>query len=184
MKFESPISDIMLDMKPNHLAALLSISGSTLRLWAGKEYAEFLSPNAVGINGAHRSFSDQDARILGLVAERKARNASADDITAELRSLRSNDWRDLPPLQGLAGDDPVALVPREALAEYVRALRERYESQLQTAQQQAADLKDRLDKAESKNEVWEQKYSDVTDQLIKLNDRLTGLLEKEQKRRK
>lgn len=163
-------------MKPTELAKLLDVSPVTLRRWAGVEFSEFLSPTGAGQNGAHRSFSDQDARILGLVAEKKAKNASADDITAELRSLRSDDWRNLPPLQGLAGDDPVALVPREALAEYVRALRERYESQLQTAQQQAAELK-------TENAELRQRMMDLTAQVMELNNRLMTLLEKDRKTR-
>jgi DNA-binding transcriptional MerR regulator len=117
-------------MKPQQLAMLLNIAPNTLRRWAGKDYSEFLSPTAQG-NGSHRSFNQQDARIIAWVVLMKSQNTSAVDIRATLKSAQAENWGGLPELPGgLANDEPIAVVPREAVEERLRALSERYETQL------------------------------------------------------
>src|SRR5260370_25461160 len=114
-------------MKPQQLAQLLKVAPNTIRKWAGKDYAEFLSPSGAGFNGAARTFSEQDARILAWVAEMKARNTPAQEILDVLREAQRDSWRILPALPGgMANDEPVALMPVEAAEERLRALRDRY----------------------------------------------------------
>lgn len=114
-------------MKPNELAKLLNVPTSTLRRWAGKEYADFLSPSGVGNNGAQRSFTDQDARILSWIALMRAQNQPPAEIVAQLRAARETNWQTLPPFQGMEDNVAVALIPREALAEQVKALADKYD---------------------------------------------------------
>jgi len=119
-------------MKPQQLSKLLDITSSTLRRWAGEEYKEFLSISGQGYNGAHRSFSDQDARIIGWVAMMREKNTSPTDIHATLKSSQANDWRDLPPLPrgGFIEGEPIPVVPREAVEERFVAFQEKYETQI------------------------------------------------------
>lgn len=116
-------------MKPQQLAKLLNISPVTLRHWCLGEFGEFLSPSAQGAKGAKRSFSEHDARILAWVATLKGQNTPVGDIVTTLRSARTDNWRNLPPLPGgMANDEPIAVVPREAVEERFRAIQERYEA--------------------------------------------------------
>lgn len=179
-------------MKPQQLAKLLNVADSTLRLWAGKEYAEFLSPTAQGPNGARRSFGDTDARILAWVALMRAQNTPMEDIRNVLRQAQSNNWHNLPPLPGgMAVDEPVAMVPREAVEERLRAVQDRYDLQLEAAKKereelltQRSALQERLSKTELENAELRQTLIATNTQLLELNRRLTSMLEKEHRRRK
>src|SRR5690349_9666884 len=98
----------MASMKPTQLAKLLNIDPATLRVWAGREFNEYLSPSAAGINGARRTFSETDARIMAWVAILKAQNTAPNEIRLTLKQAQADNWRDLPPLpRGLIGDEPV-----------------------------------------------------------------------------
>jgi DNA-binding transcriptional MerR regulator len=133
-------------MKPRQLAALLGIAPATLRTWAGKNYRDFLSPKGQGANGAYRSFDEVDARILAWVALMKAQNTSADEIYLTLKTAKANNWRDLPPLPGgIANDEPIAVVPREAVEERFRAIQERHETQLQAVIHERDQLREQLE---------------------------------------
>src|SRR5690349_19009996 len=101
-------------MKPYEIAKLLDVAPTTIRRWARDEYREFLSPMGQGINGGHRSFSDQDARIITWIAIMRGQNMPPAEITAILRSAQAENWRNLPELPGgMVSGEPVAMVPRE-----------------------------------------------------------------------
>jgi DNA-binding transcriptional MerR regulator len=151
-------------MKPNELARLLNISPATLRRWAGSEYTEFLSPNGAGRNGARRSFGDVDARIMSLVAEMKARNTPPADITAALRSAQADNWRNLPPLQGMIGDESVALVPREAANSSLKALQTMYAVLVQ----ERDNLRARLDTAQEEKAVLQRRITELSEEAAEL----------------
>jgi DNA-binding transcriptional MerR regulator len=156
-------------MKPNQLAKLLNVTDSTLRLWCAKEYGDFLSPNAQGQHGARRSFNNTDARILAWVALLRTQNVSKEDIRATLRSAQANNWRDLPPLPGgFAEDEPIAVVPREAVEERVKALREHYETQLQAISDERDALKAQLTALQTRLDT-------AADEVKNLQVRLTAL---------
>ncbi len=160
-------------MKPQQLARLLNVSAVTLRRWAGKEFAEFLSPSAQGASGSKRSFSDTDARILAWVAMLKAQNTPNKDIVATLRSAQANNWHNLPPLPGgMADGEPIPVVPRAAVEERVKALQERYEDQLQIVLRERDELKTRLGEALRDNETLRREHAESTKAM---QERLTAL---------
>jgi DNA-binding transcriptional MerR regulator len=137
---------IMIAMKPQQLAKLLNVAPNTVRQWAREDFYEFLSPTAQGGQGAHRSFNDIDARILAWVALMKAQNLPVNEIRMTLKTAQSNGWRDLPPLPGgIVNDEPISVVPREAVEERVKALQERYEIHLQTVIKERDELKNQVD---------------------------------------
>ncbi len=165
-------------MKPQQLARLLNVAPNTVRQWAREDFSEFLTPTAQGGNGMHRSFGDRDARIIAWIALLKAQNMPLADIVATLRSAQAADWHNLPPLPGgMANDEPIAVIPREAAQERLTAIEARYELQLQALTKERDELKDRLNRAEAKNADWERKYSAIT-------ERLMSLVEKQERRRK
>lgn len=87
-------------MKTGDLARWLDISVSSVKTWS-REFGEYLSPAAQGgDNSARRYFDEQDARVLALVADLRARNIPWADIHATLASLKANEWADLPPMPG------------------------------------------------------------------------------------
>jgi DNA-binding transcriptional MerR regulator len=144
-------------MKPQQLATLLNISPATLRRWAGADYGEFLSVKGRGVNGGYRSFDDQDARILAWVAILRAQNVSTEDIYLTLKSAQASNWRGLPALPGgMANDEPIAVVPREAVEERVHALQERYELQLQVIVKERDQLRQQLEATQEEIKVARQ----------------------------
>jgi DNA-binding transcriptional MerR regulator len=175
-------------MKPQQLAKLLNIADSTLRLWAGKDFTEFLSPKAQGPNGARRSFSAQDARILAWIAQMRAQNMPIGEIRGILKSAQVDDWRNLPPLPGgMANDEPIAVIPLDTAEERIRSIQQRYDMQLQSVIKERDDLKSQLEvvrreietvrreAAESAKNVQEQS----SDTVKTLQQRITELTERE-----
>jgi DNA-binding transcriptional MerR regulator len=153
-------------MKPQQLAALLNIAPSTLRQWAGKDYTAYLSPTGQGIKGARRSFNEMDARILAWIALMKAQNVAASDIHAALKGAKAEGWKNLPPLPGgIANDEPIAVVPREAVEERVRALQERYETQLQGIIKEREELRVQLAAAKTETDTVRRESSETIQQL-------------------
>jgi len=133
-------------MKPQQLAALLNVAPVTLRIWSRETFKDFLSPSAQGDNGAHRSYDSTDARILAWVAELKAKNTPVDQITAMLTAARLKNWIDLPPLPGgMANDEPIAVIPREAAQERFIAIEDRYKTQLDIVVKERDELRTRLE---------------------------------------
>ena len=122
----------------------------------------------------------------------KAQNSPLADIVATLRAAQADSWRKLPPLPaGIANDEPIAVIPREAAEERLVAIQERYEMQLQATMKERDELQSRLDEArtqmgeiKTENIDLRQQLKAVTEQVLDLNRRLTSLLEKEQRRRK
>jgi DNA-binding transcriptional MerR regulator len=171
-------------MKPAQLARLLGISASGLRE-RSDEFAEFLSPDAVGGNGAHRSYDDTDARVIAWVTTLRAKNTSKDEVRQLLRSAKANDWAELPPLPGgIVGDEPIAVIPREAVEERIRALEERFKRDVAVLQKERDALLAQNSKLEADNGRLRERLDAVTDQLLDLNRRLAAMLEKERRQRK
>src|SRR5688572_612731 len=100
-------------MKPVEVAKLLSIGGSTVRAWS-KEFAEYLSPTAVGGDERRRDFTPQDVQIMALIKEMSDHNTPRIEMATRLRALQADDWRQLPPLEQVSGDG-LALIPASAI---------------------------------------------------------------------
>jgi DNA-binding transcriptional MerR regulator len=171
-------------MKPEQLAKRLNVTSATLRSWAAKDFTEFLSPSAQGQNGSRRSFDDQDARILGWVAQMREQNIPLADIVAALRSAHANDWRGLPELP-TSPNDEVALVPREAVEERVRGLQEKHNLEVQALtrardelQARLGELEVRLSKSERGNDSLHQQLAEAHQQIVELSKELTSLAKK------
>jgi DNA-binding transcriptional MerR regulator len=167
-------------MKPQQLANLLNLSPHTIRKWAREDFTEYLSPMGQGGGGIHRSFNDTDARIIAWIALMKAQNTPLNEIHLTLKAARSNDWRDLPPLPGgMANDEPIAVVPREAVEERFKALQERYETQLKIIAKERDELQTQLEVAKRETETAKRETEAVRRELLEnvntLQKRITDL---------
>ena len=177
-------------MKPHELASRLGISPVTLREWVRESFGEFLSPAAQGANGTKRSFSTLDAQILTWIAQMKAENVPSTEITINLRKAQAEGWRALPPLPPTE-EEMIALVPREAVEERIKALQEQTRLQVAALEKERDDLRSQLTKMETVNSELRQDNNELRRQMFELNqrvlqltDRMTALWEKDQKRRK
>jgi DNA-binding transcriptional MerR regulator len=131
--------------RPQELADLLNLSPATIRKWASEDYGEYLSPTGQGGQGARRSFTEHDARIIAWIAVMKRENIQAKDILATLKTCQDANWKSLPPIpQATMEGSPIAVMPREAVEEKLIALKEHYELQLVAIQKERNQLQDEL----------------------------------------
>lgn len=82
---------------PTEAARIAGISHDTTKRWL-ELYADFFSPSAKPPKGYARVLSDQDLRLLLMIASLRNEGLQHKDITDRLREAQLNDWRDLPPL--------------------------------------------------------------------------------------
>ena len=87
----------MPDMNTTRFCALTNISPNTFRLWT-RVYGQFLSPSGAPAKGKTRNLTPLDQRILLHVHTLRGADLPIEEITARLRDLQSNGWRDLPEL--------------------------------------------------------------------------------------
>jgi DNA-binding transcriptional MerR regulator len=100
-------------MRPGEIAKVLRKSTATIRGWS-VEFADFLSPGVNAGEGAHRNYSEQDFRVLNVIAEMRRRNRSGDEIALHLRQLQDDDWMLLPPAPEIPYTADVSVVPTAA----------------------------------------------------------------------
>ncbi len=67
------------------------VTPNTVRAWS-KEFSDYLSSGANPAKGKTRSYSDEDAMIISMVAELRATSASFDEIRAALDDNDRGQW--------------------------------------------------------------------------------------------
>lgn len=160
--------------KPGEAAVLLNIKENTMRKWiTEQDYGQYLSSRAVGGSGSHRAYTEQDVRILTLIAELKQVNTSADEIHASLRSLRSAGWSGLPDVPNTApGVEPVSMIPREAAETKIDQQRQAWMREIQHLQDRIETLEaeltqERTDRVKAMQELADlrERYGELTGKL-------------------
>ena len=96
----------MTSYKVNEAAAVLGVSGPTVRRWS-RSFASHLSGAATPGPGVERLFSDDDLRVLAYVRDRSAVGLTGEAILAELPAAT------LPDLASVLGGDR-ALTPGDS----------------------------------------------------------------------
>jgi len=156
-------------MKPSNLVAALNMPDSTIRKYAN-EFSGYLSPAANPALNHHRDYSEQDARIIKLIADMKAAKQNTDSIHATLSSLQANDWERLPALDENSSaiiSSPASVIAaqtdRAVMQNTIDMLREQLAAQEASATQQLeaerADrdqLLERLHRAETMLKLYEE----------------------------
>ena len=75
----------------------------------------------------------------------------------------------------MAAGEPVAVVPREAVEERIRALQEQTRLQIAALERERDDFKARWEKSDAEAQRERQRADDVTARLIKLSEELSEL---------
>lgn len=154
-------------MKSKELATWLNIAPVTVRLWSS-QYGEFLSPSARG-GGKTRVFSDRDMRVLAYVASMKQDGRGRDDITASLRRLQGDEWRELPDMPAAPpGVEPISVIPREAAEAKIDAQRG-------ALMREISVLQDTVERLENDLKVERAERAALTQQLIEAREKLGEL---------
>ncbi len=132
-------------MRPTVLSRLLNVSGQTLRRWTS-DYGRFLSAGATPPKGRTRALSEQDIRVLSLVATLRNAGFEPDKIIERLEEEEAQGWAGLPELPSewaVAGETmPVALAASKA---YDVAQNTILQRELENARQQIALAEQRVD---------------------------------------
>lgn len=150
-------------MKTGELAALLDVSTSSIKTWA-QEFGDFLSPRAQGGSQLHRFFDDQDARIMGHIADLRKQNVSWDDIRANLSRLEETNWQDLPDLPNAPpGVGPVPMMPTQAAETAIEQQQQLFLKELAWRDDRIDALEEELD---SERAAHNETRQELTDQLI------------------
>lgn len=144
-------------MKAHELIKLLDIPESTMRKYA-QDYDEYLSPP---ISKRHRDYTDQDARILKLIVEMKAKRTDPENIDATLSSLQAGGWQQLPELT-----EASSIVPTEQNLVAAKAT-------MSAMQREIDVLREMLNRAEER----EAAKSADRDNLLRRLERAETLLE-------
>lgn len=144
-------------MKAHELIKLLDIPESTMRKYA-QDYDEYLSSP---ISKRHRDYTDQDARILKLIVEMKAKRTEPENIDATLSSLQAGGWQQLPELA-----EASSIVPTEQNLVAAKAT-------MSAMQREIDVLREMLDRAEER----EAAKSADRDNLLRRLERAETLLE-------
>lgn len=150
-------------MKPVDVARQLSIGGSTVRAWS-KEFAEYLSPTAVGGDDRRRDFTVRDLQIMALIKGMSDRNVSRDEMNLELRRLADNDWRDLPMPEASQGD-MIAMPSGDSMAVAFNVERRALLREIASWQEQARDLKAELVDERDDKEALLREIAELTGKL-------------------
>jgi DNA-binding transcriptional MerR regulator len=93
---------------PSDLIKHFNRSKETIREWSN-EFAEYLSPSARPTRkGGHRLYTDEDFRVLGLVADMKGRGIIFDEIHLALKNGQRGELPD--------SDTSLMTVPQQQIA--------------------------------------------------------------------
>lgn len=153
-------------MKPTELAHWLDISPGTIRLWAGGEFARYLSPSGAGGDGRARLFSEQDARVMALINDMKTHGRRRDEIHTELQRLESENWRDLPEMPPApAGVKTERLYPEEAVKQITIAQQSSANAQLAALQTRVDELKAELEAERGDKEKLLRELAELRQQI-------------------
>ena len=134
-------------MKTKQLGDRLGVASATIRLWSTpEEYGAFLSDKATGGSGSTRVFDELDARIMAHVARLKNAGMNRDSISATLLTMQESNWDSLPDMPPLMpGQEPIAMIPTEAVSGRIEEIRTRYVHEIETLENRVDELEAQLD---------------------------------------
>lgn len=165
----------MTGYKPGDVARLLDVKENTLRRWVtDQEFGQYLSTRARGGSGSHRAYTEQDVRILTLIAEMRQSNTSTEEIHASLRSLRSAGWAGLPEIPAAPpGTEPVSMIPREAAETKIDQQRSALMREISVLQERIETLEEMIEKRDGQIEELVKERATLMRQLGEMTGRLS-----------
>lgn len=165
----------MTTYKTRDLVSLFDVSGETIRTWA-TEFVQYLSPTASPGPGRQRIFTDDDVRVLALVAALKSEGKVYDDIHAALKAGQRGD------LEQFFVEQATEIEQGGQLA-FARHQMSQLRLERDEAVEQQREMRDELIRLRTQLEMMK----DQTDQIAALHQkigRLEALLEIEREKKK
>lgn len=163
--------------RPADIKELFDVSHQTVRRWCD-EFEQYLSSSATPPAGEMRLFTDDDLRVLALVAQVKNNGGIYEDAHARLRAGERGEIPDEPPSeqQKQMVMSQLAIQNKELRAEIESLTREREATQaaLKEKSEEVIRLQTRLEEAEKR--IAEFKEQGRDDLLMEIG-RLKALLE-------
>ncbi len=154
-----------------HVRLLHDISAETVRNWC-EEFSNYLSPTANPGKGKHRNFTDDDMRVLDLVAQMKNQGLTYEQVHA---SLQNGDRGNLPQLPANEMHDLVVAEEKghltfelEATQRALRIItqeRDTLQEKYRTLQEEVQPVKDTNIRLETRLEDLNSRMSSLEDEL-------------------
>ena len=156
-------------LKTKELADIVGLSTGVIRDWTINQYKSYLSPTAQGGSGRVRIFTDQDAKIIALVAGLRKDGVPHSDIHGTLNTLQSEKWRDLPPLPNAPpGIGPIPMVPREASDTAITTQRAAFTREIVLAQERAENAESQLTQERATHDETRQSWASARELIGQL----------------
>lgn len=131
-------------MKPYVAAARAGIHVNTVRTWTLDDFKEFFSVNAQGGNRRVRDLNDDDLRVLVYIKELKRRGLNTQEVVASLIEAQRKGFQNLPLPQNAENVVPMAVIPRQAAEDVIRAERQILSEHIHWLEERVDELKNEL----------------------------------------
>ena len=163
--------------RPADVKDLFGISHQTVRRWT-EEFEQYLSTNATPPEGQMRLFTEDDLKVLALVADIKNRGGTYEDAHTMLRAGDRGEIPDAPP------SDQQKQVVLSQLAIQNRELKQQIDTinaQKDAAEKEATELKEEVIRLQTRLEEAEKRITEFKEQgrddLLMEIGKLKALLE-------
>lgn len=159
-------------MKTKEVADRLGLDTSTIRVWSGRDYIDFMSESAQG-GGRRRHFTERDVQVLAYVVQARDEGTLHDEIRQQLVSMRQDNWRGLPDIPPKPGhDNEVPMVPAEAASIAISKQAEKLNLQIITLEKQVDLLEEALEEERGERKQLQTQLTETKEQLGELRGQL------------
>jgi len=162
-------------MKTKEVADRLGLDTSTVRVWSGRDYVEFMSESAQG-GGRRRYFTERDVQVLAYVVQQRDEGTLHDEIREHLVSMKNDNWRGLPPVPPKPGyDNEVPMVTAEAASVAITKQAERLNLQIATLESQISVLEEALEEERGERKQLQTQLTEAREELGELRGQLRAI---------
>ncbi len=162
-------------MKTKEVADRLGLDTSTIRVWSGRDYIEFMSESARG-GGRRRHFTERDVQVLAFVTQMRAGGTLHDDIHRDLITMQGDNWRGLPDIPPKPGhDNDIPMVTAEAATVALSKQAENLNLQIITLEKQISILEGELEAERGERRQLQSQLTEAREQLGELRGQLRAV---------
>lgn len=162
-------------MKTKEVADRLGLDTSTVRVWSGRDYLEFMSESAQG-GGRRRYFTERDIQILAYVVQARDQGTLHEEIQQQLAAIRTDNWRGLPDVPPRPGhDNDIPMVTAEAASVAISKQAEKLNLQIVTLEGQISILEEALEEERGERKQLQGQLTETKEQLGELRGQLRAV---------
>lgn len=162
-------------MKTKEVADRLGLDTSTVRVWSGRDYLEFMSESAQG-GGRRRHFTERDVQVLAYVVQQRDEGTLHEEIRAQLAAMKKDNWRGLPPVPPKPGyNNEVPMVTAEAASLAISKQAEKLNLQIVTLEGQIATLEEALEEERGERKQLQAQLTQAREELGELRGQLRAI---------